>query len=300
MLDVLITAILGLIMFSIGLSLRYRHFVLLFSQPKSLLTGLFLQLISLPIIAYACCTLLDLPAAFATGVMVLAACPGGLTSNFVSFLLRADVALSVSLTICNSTLSMLTVPLIVNFALDNFLTASHASDLPLLATALRIFAIVLVPVIAGMLFRRRRPKASEKLQPKFRWLGIILLGLVFAIKLFAPASAGGSELLLSEVAIILPASLLINICALLSGRIIGRLLGFGRNTQLTLGVEAGIQNTSLAFLIATTLLANEQIVKPALVYAMFTFFTALAYGLWVKPGMWKILRKEWRTLRFTE
>jgi BASS family bile acid:Na+ symporter len=100
------------------------------------------------------------------------------------------------------------------------------------------------------------------------------------------------------VAIILPASLLINFVSLFSGYLFGRLFGFGRNDQLTLGVEVGIQNTSLAFLITSTLLANEQMLKPALVYAMFTFFSGLLYGLWLKPGMWGILRKEWRLLKF--
>jgi BASS family bile acid:Na+ symporter len=285
-------------MFSIGLSLRMDNFRRLFVSPRVLFLGLTLQLLLLPALAFGVSILLNLPPAFATGVIILAACPGGLSSNFISFLLKANTTLAVSLTICNTTLSMLTIPVIVNLGLKTFWTGEGLTQLPVLSTAGRIFLVVLVPILLGMLFRARRQALAEFLQPRLRWLSIMLLGLLFGLKLLAPASAGGSNLLLEEVAIILPASLLVNLGALFSGWFFGRLLGFGRNDQLTLGVEAGIQNTSLAFLITSTLLANEQMLKPALVYAMFTFFTGMGYGLWLKPGMWNALRKEWRLLKF--
>ena len=193
---------------------------------------------------------------------------------------------------------MLSIPIIVNFGLTAFWSGEGLQQLPVLPTAGQIFLIVLFPVVSGMIFRSRRAARANYLQPRLRWLSLLLLGLLFALKLLAPADAGGSDLLMNEVMTILPASLVINACALLSGLLFGRLFGFGRNDQLTLGVEAGIQNTSLAFLITSTLLQNEQMLKPALVYAMFTFFTGLAYGLWLKPGMWNNLRKEWRLLKF--
>ncbi len=298
MIDFLIGLILALIMFSIGLSLRTNNFRQLATHPRVLLLGLGLQLLLLPAIAFCVAFLFKLPPAFAAGVVVLSACPGGLSSNFISFLLKANTTLAVSLTICNTTLSMITIPVIVNLGLTTFWLGGGLQQLPLLPTAGRIFLIVLVPVIFGMIFRIRQADRADFLQPRLRWLSIFLLGLLFTLKLLAPADAGGSNLLLGEVTTIIPASLAINICALSSGMIFGRMFGFGRNDQITLGVEAGIQNTSLAFLITSTLLHNEQMLKPALVYAMFTFFTGLAYGLWLKPGMWNNLRKEWRLLKF--
>lgn len=298
MLDFFIALILGLIMFSIGLSLRADNFRRLFTNPRVLFLGLGLQLVMLPGLAFLVSWALQLPPAFATGIVILAACPGGLTSNFISYLLKANTTLAVSLTICNTSLSMLTIPLIVNMALIFFWTGEGLHYLPILPTAGRIFLIVLVPIFLGMLFYARQRTRAVYLQPRLRWLSIFMLALLFGLKLFAPASAGGSNLRLEELMIILPASLLVNAGSLFSGYIFGRLLGFGRNDQLTLGVEVGIQNTSLAFLITSALLANEQMLKPALVYAMFTFFTALLYGLWLKPGMWHALRKEWRLLRF--
>lgn len=300
MIDFLIGLVLALIMFCIGLSLRAHNFRQLLNSPRVLLLGLGLQLLLLPGIAFCVAYVLDLPPAFATGVVVLSACPGGLSSNFISFLLRANTTLAVSLTICNTCLSMLTIPLVVNLGLAAFWSGEGLRQLPALPTAGRIFLIVLLPVAAGMLFRVRHLARAEFLQPRLRWLSLGLLGLLFGLKLLAPADSGGSNLLMEEVVTILPASLLINFCALLSGVVLGRAFGFGRNDQLTLGVEAGIQNTSLAFLITSTLLHNEQMLKPALVYAMFTFFTGMAYGLWLKPGMWNNLRKEWRRIRFFE
>jgi len=289
MIDLLIASILGVIMFSVGLSLKVLYFKRLFTAPSVLLLGLFLQLILLPSLAFFVSFLLQLPPDFATGVVILAACPGGLTSNFISYLLRADTALAVSLTICNTTLSLLTIPIIVNLALATFWTGGGLSQLPILPTAGRIFLIVLVPIFLGMIFRARRQVRAELWQQWLRWVSIVLLAVLFGLKLFAPVSAGGSNLTLPEVWIILPASILVNLLALFSGQVFGRLFGFGRNARITLGVEVGIQNTSLAFLITSTLLGNEQMLKPALVYAMFTFFTALCYGLWLKPGAWKRL-----------
>ena len=290
--DILITVVLALIMFSIGLSLRVSEFNHLFSSPKPLFLGLFLQLIALPAITFSVTVFADLSPAFSVGFLILAACPGGLSSNFISFLLRANTALAVSLTICNSALSMITVPFIVNLALERFATTSVPAHLPLLPTALRIFLLVLLPVLAGMTARYLLPKPAAAIQPKLRILALLLLALVFLLKFLAPPTHGGSALNLTEVGQLLPVALAINCLSLSLGWTFGKVAGMSVNNQLTLGVEVGIQNTSLAFLIAGTFLASEQALKPALVYAMFTFFTALGYGLLLKPAMWSLLRKE--------
>ena len=287
MIDALISIILATIMFGIGLSLRPAHFHELWRHPKVLLLGLGLQLILLPCIAFGVCFILRLPPAFASGVIVLSACPGGLTSNFISYLFKANTALAVSLTICNTSLSLLTVPFIVNLGLGTFGGGGGSAGLPVLPTVGAIASVVLLPVILGMLLRLRQPRRGAWLQTRLRFVSMFLLALLFVLKLFAPVEAGGSELSWYDVRTILPASLLINVMALLSGHVFGRLFGFGRNARLTLGVEAGIQNTSLAFMITSTLLADEEMLKPALIYATFTFFTAVLYGLWLKPGAWR-------------
>ena len=283
MIDGLIGLLLAVIMFGIGLSLRPANFRDLWRDPKVLLLGLGLQLILLPAIAFGVSFLLGLPPAFAAGVVVLAACPGGLTSNFISYLLQANTALAVSLTICNTALSLLTIPFYVNLALRVFDGPAGVTELPLLITVATILAIVLTPIAIGMYYRHRQPLRGALLQERLRWLSIGLLALLFCLKLFAPAEAGGSELSWLDVRTILPASLLINFLALSSGRFFGRLFGYDRDAQLTLGVEVGIQNTSLAFMVTSALLGSEEMLKPALIYAMFTFFTALLYGHLLNP-----------------
>lgn len=297
--DWLIALILAFIMLSIGLSLQRRSFQLLLARPKALLGGMFLQLLVLPALAFSVASLWDLPAAFQVGIVILAACPGGMTSNFISYLLKANTALAVSLTIANSVVTMLSVPIIINFGLQYFYAAGSEGieSLPLLPTAGRIFSIVLVPVLLGITFRAYYPLAARRWQLWFRWASMLLLALVFIIKVFAPVEAGGSALSGAEVWMILPASLVVNVLALSSGFFLGRLLGFPKDDQLTMGVEVGIQNTSLAFLIAASLLQNEDMLKPALVYATFSFLTALAYGLLLKPQQWSQLKGEWQELK---
>lgn len=299
LIDWLIALILAFIMLAIGLSLQRRSFQLLLARPRAILFGMFLQLIVLPSIAFAVASSWNLPPAFKAGIVILSACPGGMTSNFISYLLRANTALAVSLTISNSLVSMLTVPLIINFGLELFYGEGGLYTLPFLPTAGRIFSIVLIPVVLGITYRAYYPKTARRLQNMFRWSSMLLLGIVFLIKVFAPAESGGSALTMEEVLIILPASLLVNLLALSAGRLLGSVFRFNRDDQLTLGVEIGIQNTSLAFLIAATLLHNEDMLKPALIYATFSFITALIYGLLIKPEQLSALKQEVRDMRKT-
>lgn len=294
--DYLISAILAFILLSVGLSLRKKDFIKLKDHPRILFMGMFLQLIVLPLIAFSVATVWNLSPAFKAGIIILSATPGGMSSNFVSYILKANTALAVSLTIANSLVTMFTVPFIVNIGLSFFYGSVELYALPFWETAGRIFIIVLIPVSLGVAYRAYHPSHARRLQLGFRWTSMILLAGVFIIKAFAPVDSGGSALTIAEVASILPASLTVNFLALATGWFVGRLMGYSRNDQLTMGVEIGIQNTSLAFLIAATLIGNEDMLKPALIYATFSFFTALLYGLLLKPGQWSVLKKELREL----
>ncbi|PHI18320.1 hypothetical protein CEQ90_18595 [Lewinellaceae bacterium SD302] len=295
--DWFVSIVLAVIMIAVGLSLSVQNFRDLAERPLRILVGMGLQLLLLPAIAFTAAYLSGLPPAFQVGIVILAATPGGMTSNFISFLLRANTALAVSLTICNSLITIFSVPFLVNLGLDIFYGELSIYQLPFWGTAGRIFFIVLVPVALGIGFRAWKPLTADRLQLNLRWISMFMLALVFMIKAFAPAASGGSNLSTAEVLMILPVSLAVNFLALGLGRLISRSLGYDRNDQLTMGVEIGIQNTSLAFLIAGTVIGNQDMLKPALIYATFSFFTAVLYGLWVKPEQWKHLRKEFQTLR---
>ena len=294
--DYLISAILAFILLSVGLSLRKKDFIKLKDNPRILFVGMFLQLITLPLIAFSVASIWELSPAFKAGIIILSATPGGMSSNFVSYILKANTALAVSLTICNSLVTMFTVPFIVNLGLSFFYGSVELYALPFWETAGRIFTIVLVPVSVGVAYRAYYPNHARRLQLGFRWISMVLLAGVFIIKAFAPAESGGSALTMNEVMTILPASLTVNFLALATGWLVGWGMGYSRNNQLTLGVEIGIQNTSLAFLIAATLIGNEDMLKPALIYATFSFFTALLYGLLLKPRQWSVLKRELKEL----
>lgn len=289
--DILIGGILAFIMFSVGLSLTWRNFVITFARPRAYLGGLFLQIIVLPVLAFTIASLANLPPAFKVGIMILSTCPGGTTSNFVTYLLNANTALSISLTVTNSFLALLTVPLIVSFSVDHFMGSHAEITLPIGDTIKQIISVILAPTFAGLLVRRYFPTFAVSTQRPLKWITVIMLAILFIIKFFAGEEQGGTGITLREIGQIIPYSLIGNFVNLLAGFGLATLLGLAVNSKLTMGVEVGIQNTSLAFLIGGTLLGNEDTLKPALVYAMFTFFTALIYGLIVKPEEWKAFRQ---------
>jgi BASS family bile acid:Na+ symporter len=289
--DVLISGILAFVMFSVGLSLTWRNFVVTFARPRAYLGGLFLQVIMLPVLAFTIASIAGLPPAFKVGIMILSTCPGGTTSNFVTYLLNANTALSISLTVTNSFLALVTVPLIVSFSVNYFMGSQTTIELPIFDTIRQIITVILAPTFAGLLVRRYLPTIAINTQRPLKWITVIMLALLFIIKFFAGEEQGGTGITPAEIGQIIPYSILGNTINLLAGFGMATLLKLPTNDKVTMGVEVGIQNTSLAFLIGGTLLGNEDTLKPALVYAMFTFFTALIYGLIVKPEEWKAFKK---------
>lgn len=282
--DLLIGGILAFIMLSVGMSLNWKDFKDTFAAPKAYLGGLFLQILVLPSLAFLIATLAPLPLAFKLGIIVLSTCPGGTTSNFVTYLLNANAALSICLTVTNSFIALFSIPFIVNLGLQHFYGTSTNMVLPVWDTIQQIFSIILVPVFLGVFIRRWRPAFADRLQAPLKWITLIFLAILFLIKFLASEGSGGTGITMAEIQQILPFSVLGNALNLLAGFSLAYfILKLKKNDQVTLGVEVGIQNTSLAFLIGGTLLGNEDVLKPALVYAMFTFFTAIIYGLVVKP-----------------
>ena len=141
------------IMLGMGLSLTFKDFRRVILYPKAIFVGLVNQLILLPLIGFGVASTLNLSPEIAVGIMILAACPGGPTSNLISHLAKGDLALSVTLTALSSLITILTIPFIVNFALSHFLEQGQLVELNILETIAQIFIIVVVPVTVGMLIR---------------------------------------------------------------------------------------------------------------------------------------------------
>jgi BASS family bile acid:Na+ symporter len=280
--DIVISGVLALIMFGIGISLTFSSFKNIFISPKSLLIGLFAQMIVLPSLVFCIVYFVDIPLSFKVGFMILASCPGGTTSGFLTYFFKGNVALSISLTSINSIITLFSIPFIVNLGLNAFLGKSTTFHLPYLETIIQIFIVAIIPAAFGILLRKNYEGFAKRIQKPLNSILIVLLALIFIIKLFANEKHGGTGITEIEILQILPIALVINVLAFSSGYLISQLLKLNLKTAYTVGVEVAMQNTTLAFLVASALLRNQEMVKPAIIYSMFSFWSAIVFTFIVK------------------
>lgn len=280
--DYLVSTVLATIMFGVGLSINFDDLRRIYRSPKAFILGLISQMILLPLIVFAIIGFTDLPPVIKVGFIILAACPGGTTSGFVTVLFRGNVALSVSLITVNSLITLVTIPLLVNLALT-FFTGRHSQfELPLVQTFLQIFFITLLPAFTGILIRYYRARIADRIQSPVRTVMIILFAGVYILIAFTDETKGGSGITLPDLWSILPYAVLVNFAGFAAGMAMGLFGKSGLRTSWTIGVEVALQNTTLALMVAGTLIQSNEMVKPALVYALFSFWTALLYGIVVK------------------
>jgi BASS family bile acid:Na+ symporter len=293
--DVLLSLILALIMLGVGLSLTPANFRDLFVYPRSLIVGLSSQIIVLPVIAFIITLFSDLPPAFRVGLIILAACPGGTTSGILTYLFRGNVALSIVFTSINSIITLFTIPLIVNLSLEFYYGKATLIHLSYLETIIQIFSVTIIPAFIGVTIRKLKPQFADKAQKPIRYLLIVALGVIFIIYFFAGSSSGGTGITTGEILNILPWALLLNLLCMLWGYFLGIITGLGKQNSYTIGIEASVHNTTLAFLVAGTLLDNPDMVKPALIYAMFSFWTAVIFSYFVKKAGGIGISEEFKT-----
>lgn len=279
--DILNTIVLISIMFGVGTSLTVDDFRHLSKHPRAWVVGMVLQMLWLPAIAFLIAWMAPLHDAYKVGLFILALCPGGTTSNFVSFLVDANVALSISLTTVNSFLILFTIPFFANLGLEFFFSeeAESSFSLPIGETAIQVFGIILTPALLGFLYRRYRDVNAQKVQQFFKWINLILLAVVYSVKFFFGEQSGGSGISWDEVWQILPYALLLHLLTMFSSYWIAKWKSdLSKLDATTIGIEVGLQNTTLALLITATLIGNEEMSKPALVTAVFAFFTTIAWS----------------------
>jgi len=280
--DYLVSTVLATIMFGVGLSINFNDLRQIYRSPKAFILGLISQMILLPLIVFAIIAFTDLPPVIKVGFIILAACPGGTTSGFVTVLFRGNVALSVSLITVNSLITLVTIPLLVNLALTVFTGRHSQFELPLVQTFLQIFFITLLPAFTGILIRYYRARIADRIQSPVRTVMIILFAGVYILIAFTDETKGGSGITLPDLWSILPYAVLVNFAGFAAGMAMGLFGKSGLRTSWTIGVEVALQNTTLALMVAGTLIQSNEMVKPALVYALFSFWTALLYGIVVK------------------
>lgn len=272
-------AALAIIMLGLGLSLGIDDFRRVGAAPKPVAIALAAQLLLLPLVCFGLVLLLDLDPLLAVGMMLLAASPGGTTANLFSHLFHGDVALNITLTAVNSVIAVVSLPLVVNFAVGWFEPAG-AEDIGLQpAKTAQVFAIVLVPVALGMLVRRARPAFAERADKPVRIASAVVLALVIV-----GALLGERENLGDYLADIGVATTLFCALSLAVGYALPRAAGVGERQALSSAFEVGIHNSTLAIAVALSVLDNDTLAVPAAVYGILMFPLALLAGWLLSRG----------------
>ncbi len=279
---IILAAALAIIMFGMGLSLVRRDFTRLFQQPKAMVVGLINQIILLPIIAFVLIAIFEVQTDIAIGLMLLAACPGGATSNLISFLAKGDAGLSVSLTTANSLITILTIPFVVDFSLQYFLEANEMIELNKLQTIAQIFAIVIIPIATGMTIRAYHPVFANRMNKPVKIasaavLFLVIVGLVIKKK----------EDLIPFLQQAGWMALALNAGSMAVGYATARLARLSLSQSITISIESGIQNGTMAMAIATGILMNDNYAIAPAVYSLIMFLTGgvvIAYGVRVVKG----------------
>ena len=270
---------LALVMFGLGLSLTAADFQRLLKHPKAVMLALGLQVIGLPLACYAIITAFGLPPVFAIGLMLLAASPGGISANLFSHLFGGNVAMNISLTAVNTLLSIVTLPLIANWAIAHF--AQSGQVVPMQTSKLlEVISIVLIPVLLGMAVARTAPGFSKRMEKPVKIFSAVVLAVVTVL---AIAKEWGS--LSTTFVQIGPAVLLFNLVSLFAGYYLSRAAGLDKPLSTAICYEIGIHNSTLAIFVALSVLGSYQLALPAAVYSVVMYITAPLFG-------WLVLKRR--------
>lgn len=272
---------LGIIMFGLGLSLTVDDFRGVRRAPKAVIVALACQLLLLPAVCFGLVLAMGLPPVFAVGMMLLAASPGGPTANIYSHLFRGDVALNITLTALNSVMAIVWLPLITNFALGYF-GMSDEVNLQL-GKVLEVFAVVLVPVILGMIVRARSLPLARRLDKPFRVASaLVLLGLIVAI------AVGERAIIVSYAGAMGLVTAVYCVANLLLGYVVPRWFGVRKRQAVASSFEIGIHNATLSIYVAIEVLGSVQISIPSAFYGLIMFVIAAVWGTvltrWIVPA----------------
>ncbi len=275
--EILLPVSLGIIMLGMGLSLVPGDFKRVALYPKAATLGIINQIILLPVIAFLILMLIPVRSPeLAVGIMILAACPGGPTSNLISHISRGDTALSITLTAISSIIVVFTIPLIVNFSLGHFMEQGEYVPLPVFDTIIKVIIITLLPVSIGMVIRARAPRFSEIMGRPVKIMSGILLFLIIMA-----AIMNDRENFFNFFAQAGPVALTLNLAMLLVGFFTARLFKLKIAQSITISVESGIQNGTLGIAIAATLLHNPTMTISPAIYSLIMFGTAGAIIAWM-------------------
>lgn len=260
------------IMVGLGLSLTTRDLVRVIVTPKAALIGLAAQMLLLPVLAFSLALIFSPPPVIAVGLILLAACPGGITSNAYVFASRGDVALSVSMTTVSSLLVVLTLPLLTYLALKTFSESGVMVQLPLLEVMSKLAMLTVLPIALGMTTRALWPEVAGRMVEPVRKVAISVLILVILGNTIVSFDTVVSNFLSAGLV-----ALLLNVISMSAGYGIARLARLTPQQTIAITYEVGVQNISLVLTLAMAILAMPDYSVTALVYGLFMKITALSF-----------------------
>ena len=267
---------LAIIMFILGLGLTINDFLRVIKYPKNFLVGFICQVILLPIIAFILINLITLTPEIALGVMIIAAAPGGVTSNVLTKFANGDIALSVSLTAIVSLISIATVPFIV-FHSANFLEIEILKEIAMSSIATKMFFVVTVPVLLGMIIRKLKQDLVMAYESLFQKISIILFLIVFAA---IWVEEWGEIMSFIKTAGLI--SIILNITMIIIGFYVAKFLVSGIAQRKSISLECGLQNGTLAVYVAVQLFDQKVYLVPSAAYVLVMFVTSIFFVLLVR------------------
>ena len=268
---------LALIMLALGLGLTVQDFLRVAKQPKDFLVGLICQLLLLPFIAFLLLKIFNLPTEIALGVMIIAAAPGGVTSNVLTKFANGDVALSISLTAIISLISIFSVPFIVFKSADFLNVLVISNEISMIGISMKMFLVVTMPVIIGMIIRKFASNfvtSRSKLIEKF---SVLLFVIVFAAIWIEEW-----ENILSYIQQAGLITLVLNITMMIIGYYVAKLLASGIEQRKSISLECGLQNGTLAVFVSSQLFNDVTYLIPTATYAIIMFLTSLFFVFFVR------------------
>jgi BASS family bile acid:Na+ symporter len=261
-----------LIMMGVGLSLVPADFKRVFQQPRAFLVGAICQMLILPLIAIAVIALTGLEGELAIGLFILSLCPGGATSNLYSYLVKADVGLSVSLTAVIGFVTPFTIPVLAVWAINFYGSEADQFQLPIVSTWIKLMAVTVIPVLIGMGVRAKWTNFAKRSETYVSWFSMAVLAFVIISicinlgeKLIDFALAAG------------PAVIMLNLSTMILGYLAGRFLLHKEAQSRTITLEVGMQNGTLALLITTGILQSGAMSIAPSIYSLFMFISASAF-----------------------
>lgn len=275
LIDVALPLSLAFIMFSLGYGLTLADFGRVLILPRAVLTGLFLQVVAVPVLAFLALLVFELPPALAFGVMLLSFCPGGVTSNILTKLVGGTVALSITLTAIVSLLSVLTMPVLIAWAAEQFLGAD-APEIDVTSIALSMVAITVVPVVVGLVVRFLVADFATRTESAVSLIATVLFMVVVVVALVT-----NWDLFVNSIPVLGPILMGLNAVLLLVGMLCARAIGLTGSDGLCISIEMGVQNAALGIAVAGLVAQASGIPEyavPAAVYGISTYIVTI-------PGM---------------